>query len=127
MMSSQDSKRHASFWRKPSFLLFWGGQSLSNLGDAFALVALPLLVLQTTGSITQLGLITATSGVGRLLAGVVAGLVVDRVDRRKFMIVCDASRLILYGSIPCAWLLAGPQLWLVYVVAALGAIIGMGF
>jgi len=127
-IASQGVGRHSSlFWQRPSFLLFWGGQSLSNLGDAFALVAIPLLVLQVTGSAAQMGLVTATFGTGRLLAGIFAGLLVDRVDRRMFMIACDASRLLLFGSIPCVWLLAGPQLWLIYVVMTGGAIIGMGF
>lgn len=124
---SQNTEHHKALWQNFAFLVFWGGQALSNLGDSFALVALPLLVLEATGSVTQLGLVTATSGVSQFLAGMIAGSIVDRVDRKKFMIFCNGTRLILYGSIPCVWFLAGPQPWLIYIVAALGASIGMGF
>src|SRR5215217_5162947 len=47
-----------SLWRNRAFNIFWAGRSLSTIGDAFALIALPLLVLQATGSIVQMGLVT---------------------------------------------------------------------
>lgn len=117
----------ASLWRNRSFNIFWAGQALSVLGDGFALLALPLLVFQATGSVVQMGLVTGTFGVGQIVSGLVSGVVVDRVDRRRLMILCDLLRLALYGSIPLAWLLAGPQIWLIYVVVGLGAALGMTF
>src|SRR5260370_2460844 len=56
-------------WRNRDFNTFWLGQSLSVLGDSFALIAMPLLVLQATGSVAQMGLVTGTFGVAQLLAG----------------------------------------------------------
>ena len=110
-----------------AFTIFWIGQSLSSLGDAFALIALPLLVLQATGSVSQMGLVTGASGVSQLIAGIFAGLLVDRVDRRRLMILCDLGRTILYGAIPLGWWLLGPQIWLIYLVTILGALLGMCF
>lgn len=91
------------------------------MGDAFVSVALPLLVLQATGSVVQMGLVTAMFTVSSLISSLLSGIVVDRVDRRWLMIICDTGRVLLYGSIPLVWFLAGPQLWLIYVVVALGA------
>lgn len=113
--------------RNRQFTIFWAGQTLSNIGDAVALIAIPLLVLQVTGSVAQMGLVTGTVGIGMLVAGVIAGPVADRVDRRRFMILCDVARMFLYAAIPIGWWAAGPQRWLIYLTAGLGAFLGMCF
>ena len=109
------------------FLMFWCGQTFSAVGDAMALVAVPLLVLGATGSVTQMGAVAAVSGVGQIVGGVIAGPLVDRVDRRRLMIVCDCLRAIVYGAVPLLWWLVGPHLWLIYGVACVGAFLGMCF
>jgi MFS family permease len=114
-------------FKSRDFNIFWAGQSLSGLGDAFGFLALPLLVLQATGSVAQMGLVTGTYGAGQLVAGIFSGVIVDRVDRRRLMILCDLGRMVLYGTIPLAWWLAGPQLWLIYVVAGVGSCLGNTF
>jgi MFS family permease len=43
------------------------------------------------------------------------------------MIACDLGRLFVYALIPAGWLLAGPQIWLIYVTAALGSTLGNVF
>ncbi|QNP69445.1 MFS transporter [Streptomyces roseirectus] len=113
-------------WRQRDFATFWIAQTLSVLGDSFALVALPLLVLEATGSIAGMGLLTAAGGAALVLSAVFAGAIVDRVDRRKLLIGCDLARAALYGLIPLVWL-AGPQVWLLYVVLPLCEAIGMLF
>ncbi|GGL82099.1 MFS transporter [Streptomyces fumigatiscleroticus] len=108
------------------FGIFWAAQTLSVLGDSFALIALPLLVLEATGSVARMGLLTAAGGAASVLAGVFAGAVVDRLDRRKLLIACDLVRMVLYALIPAVWL-AGPHLWLLYVVLPLCEAVGMVF
>lgn len=95
-------------------------------GDSLTFVAIPLLVLHATGSVAQMGLLTALTSVGSITAGLFAGIVVDRVNRRRLMIVCDLARVVLYGLIPILWLLA-PQVWLLYLVVPIGAVFGMTF
>jgi MFS family permease len=111
----------ARLWRNRTFNIFWFGQTLSGLGDAVAMIAMPLLVLQVTGSVAQMGLVTGTFAVMQLVTGPFAGIVVDRLDRRRVMIACDLGRLCVYALIPAGWLLAGPQIWLIYATTALGA------
>jgi MFS family permease len=112
-------------WQNRSFLIYWAGRSLSFLGDAFVIVALPLLVLQATGSVIQMGLVTGTSTTGLILSSFLSGIIVDRFDRFWVMMICDTGRALLYGAIPLVWLLVGPQLWLIYMVVALGACLTM--
>lgn len=113
-------------WRQRDFGCFWLAQTLSVLGDSFSLIALPLLVLQATGSVARMGLLTGVGGAAMVVAAVFAGVVVDRVDRRRLLIACDLVRMVLYGLVPVVWLV-GPQLWLLYVVLPLCEAVGMLF
>ncbi|MBV9786751.1 MAG: MFS transporter [Chloroflexi bacterium] len=114
-------------WRNHQFNIFWSGQTLSVLGDAFALLAIPLLVFELTNSVFQMGLITSASGVSMLIMGLFAGVIVDRMDRRRIMIWCDIGRVLVFGAIPVGWMMIGPQLWLLYTVTILGSALGMLF
>ncbi|MFD8308851.1 MFS transporter [Streptomyces sp. NPDC059690] len=113
-------------WRQRDFGVFWAAQTLSVLGDSFALIALPLLVLRATGSVAGMGLLTAVGGAAAVMAGVFAGVLVDRVDRRRLLITCDLVRMVLYGSIPLVWL-SGPRIWLLYAVLPLCEAVGTLF
>ncbi len=117
----------SNLWRNRNFNIFWVGQTFSNLGDSFAFIALPLLVLQVTGSVAQMGLVTGTFGISNLFTNLISGVVVDRVDRRLLMIWCDIGRLLVNALIPLAWWLIGPQIWLIYVVTAVSASLGSFF
>ncbi|WHM40434.1 MFS transporter [Streptomyces sp. BPTC-684] len=118
--------RSRTLWRDHDFGVFWAAQTLSVVGDSFALIALPLLVLHATGSVAQMGLLTGAAGAAAVVAGVFAGVVVDRLDRRKLLIACDLARLVLYALIPLVWAF-GPQVWLLYVVLPLAEAVGMLF
>jgi MFS family permease len=116
-----------NLWRNRNFNIFWAGQTFSNLGDSFAFIALPLLILQATGSVAQMGLVTGTFGISNLITNLISGVVVDRVDRRRLMIWSDIGRLVVNALIPLSWWFFGPQIWLIYVVTAVGASLGSFF
>jgi MFS family permease len=113
-------------WRDRNFGIFWAAQTLSVAGDSFAYIAIPLLVLRATGSVAQMGLLTGAGGVASVVAGVFAGVLADRLDRRRLLICCDLARMALYGVIPLAWSLR-PEVWLLYVVLPACEAIGMVF
>ncbi|MFI1762680.1 MFS transporter [Streptomyces sp. NPDC020800] len=112
--------------KQRDFGIFWAAQTLSVLGDSFALIALPLLVLEATGSVARMGLLTAVGGAASVLAAVFAGVVVDRVDRHRLLIVCDLVRMVLYGLVPLVWAF-GPRLWVLYAVLPVCEAVGMFF
>ena len=116
----------AKLWRDRRFAVFLTAQTLSVAGDSFALIAVPLLVLRATGSVAQMGLLTGAAGIAAVVAGMFAGILVDRLDRWILMAACDLARMVLYGLIPLAWAL-DPQVWLLYVILPLCAAIGMIF
>lgn len=109
------------------FAIYWAGQALSSLGDGFATVATPLLVLEATGAVTQLGAVTAATTCGQLVAALGAGLVVDRVDRRLLMIACDVARALLWALVPLCWLTSRPSMPLLFAVATAAALAGNVF
>jgi MFS family permease len=78
-----------------------------------------------------MGLVTGVAGIGLFVAGLFSGVIVDRVDRRRLMVACDLGQMLLFTTIPLTWALAGPHLWLIYVVmlcvSALGSCAGIAY
>jgi MFS family permease len=102
------------------FRIYWLGQTLSGFGDAFALVAMPLLVLEATHSVASMGLVTAAGVGAQVLTSFFSGTVVDRINRRLLMLACDFCRAGVYGLVPLvAWFTPVP-LALLYMVTIAG-------
>ncbi|MGH7681274.1 MAG: MFS transporter, partial [Candidatus Eiseniibacteriota bacterium] len=86
------------------FQFLWAAQFLSQFGDSLFQIAFVWLVLDLTGSKAATGVAATVSYLPALLFGVVAGLLVDRWDRRWVMAGADLGRALLMG-------LAGFLLW----------------
>lgn len=82
-----------------------------------AAITLPLLVLESTGSLVQMGLVTASLALGNVLAGVVSGALADRLDRRFLLLCYDSVSALFYATIPLVWWLWGPHVLLLYLLA----------
>lgn len=82
-----------------NFLLLWAGAGLSFLGSRVSAYAYPLIVLWATGSATAAGLVAAAAQLPYLLVQLPAGVLADRVDRRRLMVVCDAGRALVVGVV----------------------------
>jgi len=98
----ESSRRARSLWRNRDFMLLWAGQTVSILGGNVSGFALTLLILELTGSPARAGFITTLGAVPYLLFSLPAGALVDRWDRKRLMILCDAGRALALGSIPLA-------------------------
>lgn len=94
--------RRFRLWRLRDFRLVWTGQTLSELGTGISQLAYPLLVLAMTGSPAYAGVVSAARALPYLLFGLVAGALVDRWDRKRTMIFCDALRALNMAAIPIA-------------------------
>ena len=110
--------------RPTQFHLLWAGQAISALGDAFAFVAVPLLVLDATGSVASMGLVSATGVAAQVATSFFSGAIVDRVDRRRVMILCDLGRALAYGIVPLFWSLGFRSLPLIYLMTAAAGVLG---
>jgi MFS family permease len=85
-------------FRHRNFRLFYAGQAISLLGTWIQQIALSWLVYRTTGSGLLLGLVAFCSQIPLLLFTPFAGLLSDRFDRRRIMIVAHAG--IVAGADP---------------------------
>jgi hypothetical protein len=113
--------RPAPLWRNRSFNLLWTSQSLSDLGSSISRLAIPLLVLTVTRSPVQAGLVGTAGLLAGLLCRLPAGVLIDRIDRRKAMIVCDVIRLVAYLALALAVLRGRAGLPAIVAVAVLNA------
>jgi MFS family permease len=92
-----------SLWRHRNFMSLWIGQSISEVGSSVTMVALPLVaVVLLHASTFQVGLLSAAGTASFLLVALPAGLVVDRVAKRRLMLSCDIARTLIIGSVAVA-------------------------
>src|SRR5690349_20630066 len=108
--------------RQRNFGCIWLGGLISLIGDWMLLTALPVYVYQSTGSTLATGAMLAARVIPRVLLGSVAGVFVDRWDRRRTLIV--ANLLLALGLLPLLLVTSGENLWLVYVVAFVQSAMG---
>jgi ENTS family enterobactin (siderophore) exporter len=78
------------------------GQAVSALGDAITLTATPLLVLALTGSGAWMGVVGALQFLPDLFFSLAAGVLADRVDRRRLIVIADSGRAVLTMLVPIA-------------------------
>ncbi|HEX6542346.1 MAG TPA: MFS transporter [Ktedonobacterales bacterium] len=122
-----DETKAAGLWHNRDWLLLWSGQLISVIGTQVSQLAYPLLMLALTKSPAQAGFLSAARTVPYLLLGLPAGALVDRWDRKRVMIACDAGRAIALGSIPLAIALGRLTLTQLYVVALLEGTLNVFF
>jgi len=86
-------------FRSRDFRLLWTGQAISLLGDTAFIVALGWRTFTLTGSPRSLGYVLTLQGVGMLSTVLVGGALADRYDRRTLMLVSDAARFGIIGTL----------------------------
>ena len=106
-----------SLWRDGEFLKFWVGQTISDFGDQITLLALPLTAVITlqAGPI-EMGVLGAVAAAPTALFSLFAGVWVDRLPRRRILIVADLGRASLLITIPVAFVLGLLSMAQLYVV-----------
>src|SRR5215213_4768194 len=76
-----------------SYHRLWTASAISNLGNGVLFAAMPLLAESLTSSPTAISVVTAATSLPALLVALHAGVIVDRLDRRRVMIAMDLARL----------------------------------
>jgi MFS family permease len=100
-------------------MLLWSGQVISSIGTQVSQLAFPLLVLFLTHSAAQAGFVGALRTVPYLIFSLPAGALLDRWNRKRVMIFCDAVRALCLASIPFAFALGKLSMLQIYLVSLL--------
>ena len=100
-----------------NYRLAWTGQVVSEIGDHFNNIAVFSLALETTHSGLVVSGVMLARAVSAMLAGPLAGVILDRLDRRTVMITSDAVR----AAMAALFILTvhQPRPWLLYGLSAL--------
>jgi len=104
-----------SVFRKRDFRLLWSAQLVSTIGTALTDLAAGILVFQATGSALSVAFMFMATAIPTLVVGLIAGVFVDRYDRRRIMVISDLLRAAIVVSIP---FLIGINIILLYVAVA---------
>ena len=93
------------------------GQSASLFGDYVAVLALPLFVVYLTGSALDLGLTTALETVPTLLFGFAVGVLLDRANLRRLLVIADLARAWAFLALGLAAAAGAAEVWMVFAAA----------
>jgi len=125
-MSSTYAQTKSPFaiFRNRNFTLIWIGQLVTEMGSSLTALAASIYVYKVTGSALNVGLMMMASAAPSLFVGLIAGVFVDRYDRKRIMMIADLIRTVLIASIP--FLLPTGIAW-IYILVALSATVGQFF
>jgi MFS family permease len=98
----------------PNFRLLFSGAFISLLGDQFALIATPWLVLQLTGNPLLLGTVLALEGLPRAALMLFGGAITDRLSPQRLMLTANIIRFFLTAGMAWAILAGAVQVWMIY-------------
>ncbi len=111
-------------FRKRDFSLLWTAQLISTIGSALTDLAAGILIFRLTGSALSVGLMLLATALPSLVVGLIAGVFVDRLDRKRIMLASDIVRALLVLSIP---LLVGVHVAFLYLIVILSSTVHQFF
>ncbi|CAM2970817.1 MFS transporter [Hathewaya histolytica] len=120
-MDKKKVGKNTKLWNEDFFLL-WQGQLVSVFGDVIYIMALNFWILDVTGSTALMGTLSALSTLPRIILGPFAGVLVDRWDRKKFIVITDLIRGIFVTFVGIAALLGFIKVWMVFVIGIISGI-----
>lgn len=103
-------------------IAYLASYTLSLLGNAIAGIALPLIILQATGSALSAGIVASASAIPAVIAGLFAGVVIDRINRRTSSAIADLVSAISVGALPVVDSISGLSLGWFIALGIIGSI-----
>lgn len=122
MSDTGGSARPTARQRAPIISLI-SADGVSEAGNVLTGLAIPWLVLQTTGSAAQAGLAVAAGTIAVLIGGFFGGVVVDRLGPKRTSILADLASGATVAMIPLLQMTTGLAFWQLIVLVFLGALL----
>jgi len=105
-----------------NFFLMWFGQVISLLGSGLTAFAVGVWVYQKTGNVTLFTLIAVSAALPATLLSPIAGVLVDRFDRKWVLVVSDSGAALSSVALLLLFGFDALQVWHVYVLVAMNAV-----
>ena len=93
--------------RNPNFRRLWVGSVTSAAGTAIGAIILTWLVYTATHSAIAISILGIVQFLPTLAFGLLAGALIDRLDRRRLMLTCDLARSVCFGALALFVLIYG--------------------
>ena len=113
----------ASLRKHRNYRLYFLGQAVSQTGTWIEKIAQAWLVLALTHSAVAVGVLAACQFVPFSVLGLVAGVIVDRLDTWRTVVVTQAVRMVIAATLAGVVLTGVVQVWMVYTLAVLSGIV----
>lgn len=111
--------------RNRNYALLFFGQLASLVGDQLYVIALPFLVLEHAG-VRELGFVLMSFGLARIVTVPIGGLLADRMNRARLMVLTDAGRALCVLAVAVVAFIPNPSLLaLIALTAILGGLEGL--
>jgi MFS family permease len=121
LLLALNQRTFASLRRHRNYRLFFTGQLVSVIGTWMQNIALAWLVVELTRSPLAVGLLAFCRFIPFTVLGLFAGVVADRFDNRRLVIVTQATSMAFSALLAVLVLTGPPPLWLIYVLAVLSS------
>ncbi|WP_189669400.1 MFS transporter [Promicromonospora soli] len=108
-----------ALWKNRSYRLLLTGSTAEDVGAAIGAFAVPLVAYGITGSVVQAGAIAFVGQLGAVLVTLPAGVVVDRVDRRRLIVGGGLVAAVVWLSVVVAGVVDGLSVTAPHLAAAL--------
>ena len=105
-----------------NFRLFFVGQAVSQIGNWMRMVAMTLLIFHITDSGVAVGVLTACQFAPVLLLGPWAGLIADRSDKRKLLLIVQTAAMAQSFTLAAFAFMDAPPVGALYAIALLGGV-----
>lgn len=115
-MSAASEVSQRSPLREPAFARLWIAGLISETGDWLLRIALPVFVLQLTGSALITSTVLVLEVLPILICGPLAGVLADRWNRYRTIVTCSVVQALLL--LPLLAVTSSDRLWIVYVITA---------
>ncbi|WP_166866624.1 MULTISPECIES: MFS transporter [unclassified Salinibacterium] len=89
--------------RIPAFAAFWAAAFVSNTGAWVSNIAVPFVIFSITGSAWWVGLVAVASFVPGVFMGIIGGVLADRIDRRRVLIVTQSIQAVAAIGLWAVW------------------------
>lgn len=117
-MTTQHSTilKKTAFWHNKNFVLLWSGSLISNFGYQMYIIAVPLLIYDLSRSALAMSMMRAIEFLPNIFIGILAGVFVDRFNRKRMMQWTSGIRVAAMAGIVYLLVSDDLSLWGLYIL-----------